>query len=73
MNPKIKAEKLIKDHTTYSEGGIKNDLQTIRRSAKNAALITVNELIDEWGKEIGRTAKQKYWVEVRNEILFNYE
>lgn len=68
MNPKAKAEELIKAHSCYSEGGINNDLQTIISSAKSSALITVNAIIDEWNNEGCRTAKQKYWNDVKNEI-----
>lgn len=68
MTPKLKAEQLIKAHSVYSEGGTNNDLQTIISTAKNCALITVNALIDEWNNEGGRSAKQKYWMEVRNEV-----
>ena len=68
MTPKLKAEQLIKAHSVYSEGGTNNDLQTIISTAKNCALITVNTILDEWNNEIGRIAKQKYWMEVRNEV-----
>lgn len=70
MSPKTKAEKLIEAHMAYSEVGFTNDLSamTIVRTAKHCALITVNVILDEWNKEDGRTAKQKYWREVKNEI-----
>lgn len=68
MTPKLKAKELIRAHSVYSEGGANNDLRSIIFSAKNCALITVNELIDECKNEVGRSKKQKYWLEVKNEI-----
>lgn len=69
MKPKDKAEKLFYDYLTYFPE-FRNDLEYDYnvKSAKNCALIAVDELIYETQFEVPNI-RQRYWINVKQEII----
>jgi len=63
MVPKEKAVELVSSFFkyVYYDG-------SVFKGAKQCALIVVDEILNEWNNESGKTAKQKYWQEVKQEI-----
>lgn len=74
MEAKLKAKELLDKMSsqTYSYqpyAGAHYNVEEIGWEAgKKCALLFVDAMIEEWGKESGRTAKQNYWKEVKIEL-----
>jgi hypothetical protein len=75
MTPKERAEHLYSLADLYTHGYMGSSMlsDTEFKDMKKArsiglANIMVNIAIDEWFDEYGRTAKQKYWNQVKEEI-----
>lgn len=70
MMPRDKARELVNNFMKYSEGGIDNDIKTIKSNAKKCAIIAVNEIIDILHPNNWNIEKDMYyyWKDVKEEI-----
>jgi hypothetical protein len=68
MTPKEKARQMVLSMSNNIGLNAKSSSDQCIFEAKKCAIIATDYLIDEWNNEGGRKAKQKYWMDVRNEV-----